>query len=201
MKPHAETLPREPHAGRKRRCGAHGRQQNRPCRHPAGFRTNHPGVGKCFLHGGLTPIKHGRYSGVIRALTKERHAELYEEIRAEDERLQESLFDEIALLRTILAILPDVWPNETPLDKQQQMASATQLVDAIGKTVLRNAQVGYAMGQRISSKDWEAFHDHLFRVIAVHIGDPQILLRIGQVLRDTIPSTDEPRAHSLTASR
>lgn len=188
MNPPAETLPVDPHAGQKPRCDAHGRQQNRPCRHPAGFRTGHPGVGRCFLHGGLTPIKHGRYSEVIRALTKERHAEVYEKIRAENERLQESLFDEIALLRTILAILPDVWPNKTPMDKQQQMAAATQLVDAIGKTVLRNAQVGHAMGQRFTHEELLKLADAMSLVLARNIGDDTIIRRIvGELVQCCTP--------------
>lgn len=188
MKPHEETLPAKAHAGQTQRCGAHGRQQNRPCRHPAGFRTNHPGVGRCFLHGGLTPIKHGRYSGVIRALAKQRHAELYETIRAEDERTQESLFEEIALLRTILAVLPEVWPNKTDLDVRQQMAAATQLVDAIGKAVLRNAQVGHAMGQRFTREELLKLADAMSLVLARNIGDDKIIQRIvGELVQFCAP--------------
>ena len=35
------------------------------CRHQAGWRTWHPGVGRCGLHGGATPVRHGRYSQVL----------------------------------------------------------------------------------------------------------------------------------------
>lgn len=36
-------------------CGAKTRTNNgKPCRHIAGFRTDHLGVGKCYLHGGKT---------------------------------------------------------------------------------------------------------------------------------------------------
>lgn len=41
-----------------RRCGAKtrtgGERDGEPCRHWAGFRTDHPGVGRCYLHGGAT---------------------------------------------------------------------------------------------------------------------------------------------------
>lgn len=41
-----------------RRCGAKtrmaGEREGGPCRHWAGFRTDHPGVGRCYLHGGAT---------------------------------------------------------------------------------------------------------------------------------------------------
>lgn len=33
-------------------CGALGRRKNAPCCYTKGFRTNHPGTGKCYLHGG-----------------------------------------------------------------------------------------------------------------------------------------------------
>jgi hypothetical protein len=40
-------------------CGAHGKQKQRPCRNRAGFRTDHVGSGRCYLHGGRNPVKHG----------------------------------------------------------------------------------------------------------------------------------------------
>ena len=51
----------------ERTCGAQlrGRVGTR-CKQPAGQRTNHPGEGRCWLHGGLTPVRHGRYSKVVR---------------------------------------------------------------------------------------------------------------------------------------
>src|SRR5690606_32990598 len=42
-------------------CGARSRTTGRPCKHIAGFRTDHVGTGKCFLHGGRTP-SHNKHS-------------------------------------------------------------------------------------------------------------------------------------------
>lgn len=47
------------------KCGAKTKASRR-CSHPAGFRTPHPGAGRCYLHGGMTPVKHGRYSSLKR---------------------------------------------------------------------------------------------------------------------------------------
>lgn len=47
------TEPREP--GSYDRCGARGRQEGKPCGRPAGWGTDHPGVGSCKLHGGCMP--------------------------------------------------------------------------------------------------------------------------------------------------
>ena len=36
------------------RCGAKTKS-GRPCRHTKGFRTDHPGSGRCYRHGGASP--------------------------------------------------------------------------------------------------------------------------------------------------
>ncbi len=36
-------------------CGAQRRQSEGTCRHPAGWGTDHPGFGRCKMHGGSTP--------------------------------------------------------------------------------------------------------------------------------------------------
>lgn len=54
----------EPGAGYDK-CGANGRS-GRPCARPAGWGTDHVGVGRCKLHGGSTP-SHQRSAAVILA--------------------------------------------------------------------------------------------------------------------------------------
>ena len=46
-------------------CGSKARHGG-VCKRPAGWGTQHAGEGRCKLHGGNTPIKHGRYSTVRR---------------------------------------------------------------------------------------------------------------------------------------
>lgn len=48
-------------------CGAKTRSRIGECRNPAGFKTDHVGQGRCNLHGGATPVKHGRYSTITRS--------------------------------------------------------------------------------------------------------------------------------------
>lgn len=62
----------------KARCGARTKSTGLPCSKAAGWRTSHPGQGRCYLHGGATPIKHGRYSGIQRPRLQELLAELTE---------------------------------------------------------------------------------------------------------------------------
>lgn len=75
-------------------CGARTRDGD-PCRNEAGFKTGHLGEGRCYLHGGLTPIKHGRYSTVRHA----RLAELTTEFEQDPDPL--NIFPELAAARAI----------------------------------------------------------------------------------------------------
>src|SRR3990167_9158749 len=52
-------------------CGAKTRSGG-PCRQRAGWGTDHVGAGRCKLHGGSNPIKHGIYSTVLRGPHRER---------------------------------------------------------------------------------------------------------------------------------
>lgn len=47
------------------KCGARLKRGG-ICGQRAGARTDHEGAGKCWLHGGLTPIRSGRYSSIQR---------------------------------------------------------------------------------------------------------------------------------------
>lgn len=55
------------------RCGAKTRGGG-TCKQAQGARTDHPGDGRCWLHGGDTPIKHGFDSTVHAARLKDRIA-------------------------------------------------------------------------------------------------------------------------------
>jgi hypothetical protein len=56
-------------------CGAKTRNGG-ACKRPAGSGTDHPGQGRCKLHGGATPIKHGRYSSIQRPRVRDLLAQL-----------------------------------------------------------------------------------------------------------------------------
>lgn len=182
MEPHGDKRAKSRKKGPK--CGAPKRQGDRsPCGNPAGFKTNHPGIGRCKLHGGNAPIKHGRYSAVVRAIAKEQHLKLYEEIRAEQE--MESLRDETALLRTMLAALPDMFPNGYG-DKPQQAMAATQLVEAIGRTVSRHTQIQQAQSLIVTSRELGNLIDVIGRVLLRNVPNRDLLDRIVGDLRQEI---------------
>ena len=76
-------------------CGATTRAGT-PCRRPAGWGTDHVGEGRCKLHGGLNPVKTGRYSRIKRARVRE----LIDEFKQDPQPLD--LTDEVLLLRALL---------------------------------------------------------------------------------------------------
>lgn len=95
-KPHAtpRALPvTEPKEGT---CGARTKGRVGFCSKPAGWRTDHEGQGKCYLHGGATPIKHGRYSTIKRPEIRA----LIEQYEADDNPL--NIFPELAAARAFL---------------------------------------------------------------------------------------------------
>jgi len=54
------------------KCGAPKRrnpEKGRPCSYPAGYRTEHPGVGHCYLHGGRA--RQQRIAGVVEIARRE----------------------------------------------------------------------------------------------------------------------------------
>jgi hypothetical protein len=64
-----EVHDRFPHCGART---SHGGK----CHQWPGWGTEHVGSGKCKLHGGATPVKHGRYSTIARSSIQQRLSEL-----------------------------------------------------------------------------------------------------------------------------
>lgn len=65
------------------------------CRRPAGWGTDHVGQGRCKLHGGATPSRHGRYS----LIKRERIRDLIEQHATDPAPLD--IFPELAALRAL----------------------------------------------------------------------------------------------------
>ena len=79
-------------------CGAKTTSRDGRCKNRKGMRTDHPDVGRCWKHGGATPVKHGLYSDVDRP----RIRELMKRIEAEVEDI-EDLRPELILLKALVA--------------------------------------------------------------------------------------------------
>lgn len=128
------------------KCGAKTRG-GKPCSHPAGWRTAHPGQGRCYLHGsgkpgksGGRPIIHGLYAKVFRARAQQK---LYEEALAAEKA--EDLSGEIAAARALAARLIDMLPDGSSAAEKVRVEMLSegirQHLDCIGKNVERKARI------------------------------------------------------------
>ena len=80
-------------------CGAQLRRQQPGilCHNPKGFQTPHLGDGRCWLHGGLTPIKHGLTSLVKHGRLKD----MLESMREVEHNLMD-LTPEVEMIRALV---------------------------------------------------------------------------------------------------
>lgn len=92
------------HDNSKKFCGAKNRKGG-TCKRPAGWGTDHVGEGKCKLHGGATPIKHGLYSKYITRMISPKNLSIIDELS--DETELNELKAEIIRLRVILIELSE----------------------------------------------------------------------------------------------
>jgi len=134
------------------KCGGKKHGVDELCTQAAGWGTDHPGTGKCKLHGGSNPIRHGRYSGIERVDLQDAIARF----KADPDPLD--LLPEVALLRAITEDLCNRWNEiygpdgallawhdsfasaENPNPKPKQLpdfASISTLVDRVGAMVER----------------------------------------------------------------
>jgi hypothetical protein len=89
-------------------CGNRKRQEPYdPCGRPAGWGTDHPGEGKCKLHGGAALITHGRYSKIQRPRIKE----LIEQYEADPDPL--NMLAELSAQRALTTDFIERWEENS----------------------------------------------------------------------------------------
>lgn len=146
METRARRKPRAKARSSRPKCGARTRAGGK-CNNPAGFKTGHPGEGRCFLHGSGTashpggrPIIHGLYAKVFRARAQQK---IYEEALAAEKA--EDLSGEIAAARALAARLIDMLPDGSSaaekIKVQRLSEGIRQHLDCIGKNVERKARI------------------------------------------------------------
>ncbi|MEL6705522.1 MAG: HGGxSTG domain-containing protein [Bacteroidota bacterium] len=179
-------------------CGAKTRSGGR-CRKTAGWGTDHPGTGKCRLHGGASPIKHGRYSSVKRELIRrliEQHADdpdpldVLPEIAAARALFQDFVerYDEWreaflawheSFNRTADTRSADDDGNPLPTKPRQVL----DLSDAVRhlKTIAQIAQAEkrLALDDAVGRKDLGRIIAEMRRAVEAEVSDPDTLRRIS----------------------
>lgn len=163
-----------------------------PCAQTAGSRTDHPGLGRCWLHGGRSVVKHGRYSTV----KHEELAELIREMEADPEPLD--VLPELATTRALLRDWLDrykdllkalfAWNAAENADAKDEsrkprpqripdLREALPLLSEVSKIVKRIEDVRSA--NAISRPDLHRLMGEMGRVVAHHSDEDT-----AQVIRD-----------------
>jgi len=113
------------------KCNA--RNENGYCRHRAGFRTDHEGTGRCYLHGGRAGNKpvHGLYSKKMKGALSEEISKL-----ANDPDLL-NMKEELAVMKSILAKFLELAQGNLDSDTKEFFIS--------GKYSVKGDFIGYEM--------------------------------------------------------
>ncbi|MEO8604140.1 MAG: hypothetical protein ABI629_16310 [bacterium] len=144
------------------KCGAKLKQGPGHCKRSAGYNTDHLGEGKCHLHGGATPIKHGRYSKVKRKDLRQHLAELAADPNAMDMRA------ELDLMRALVRSMLDR-KKADPVAEARLLAEATKIVERMER--IKNANA-------ISHKDLGRVMFEMGRVVEALVEDKAVCEKI-----------------------
>lgn len=151
------------------------------CRRPGGWGTDHPGAGRCKLHGGLTPVRSGRYS----SLKREKLRALIEQHEADPDPL--NILPELATARALLQDFIeryDAWSTalvawhesfrkEAENGKPVQVldiADAYRIVSEVTKIAERIERI--RAQNAISRPDLHRVLSEMWRVLEMYITDP-----------------------------
>ena len=155
-------------AERGKKCGGKIRTQEviesgrTTCNLPAGYKTDHLGVGPCKFHGGASKIKHGLRSLYARANLSdyiEKAAKLPKPL---------DLRPELDLCRAHLAKLAE--NKDVDLKNLVDLSGAVQkLVESIDKR-----------GRMLSMQDMARVVQELAAIVIRHVKDPEILAKIDR---------------------
>lgn len=152
----------------KKVCGARKKSDGKPCQRPAGWGTSHVGEGRCKLHGGASPIKHGRYSKLSNPLG----------IKIQEHMEDTNPLDMIAELATLKALL-ERWLEKNGDEgmEAQAMTGAIPLIDGIRKTV----DTIHKMQTRelLTGREMELGILEIVRIIGEEVKDPDTVNRIA----------------------
>lgn len=167
-------------------CGATAKSTGKPCQRPAGWGTEHVGRGRCKLHGGMTPVKHGRYSKVSR----QRLRSLIESYEEDEDPL--NVLPELAAARALFQDFVeryDEWRSallawhdsysftdnpkpRTVLD----VSDAYRLLGSIAKIAQQEKKL--QLDNAISRKDLLRIFSEQRRVIETEVSDQQLVDRL-----------------------
>ncbi|MEA3401317.1 MAG: HGGxSTG domain-containing protein [Armatimonadota bacterium] len=164
-----------------RTCGAKTRRGT-PCKQPAGWGTDHPGEGRCKLHGGASPrgrdhpsFKHGRWSRYIGKSEQEEYEEFCRrwELDADfEEEIKIGLFRGYrAIARGRMTVMTSDGPQEVTPDPKYALQCMKLTVGSLAK--LRESRDGVTVNVRLADEAQQALWRAVGAAIAEHVTDEE----------------------------
>lgn len=163
-------------------CGAKRFGREETCRNGAGFRTEHPGQGRCFKHGGNRVTKSGRYAGIEHATVQER----MDEIAAMETNVLD-LEPEALLLRALIADYIDryedfvnalmAWYHAPDVKVKPRrildISDASNLIESVSRIVERIHKI--QSSGAISLATFARVTEQMGIIVANHVKDETVL--------------------------
>ena len=135
-------------------CGAKTRRSGTPCRRPAGWGTDHPGRGRCKLHGGASK---GPPKGSKNALvTGEREAIWYDQLTPEEQALYAEIETDV-----FLQLVEEL--RLTTIRERRMMARIKALQEG-PQLVVEGSETGTAGGGNVDVERREAAANRIQRI-------------------------------------
>jgi len=156
----------------KTQCEATNTMGDR-CKQPAGFGTDHIGVGMCKYHGGATPLKHGRYSKYTKGTLTTKFDEFMNDPQLCD------LHDEIAGMRAMIASY--IEKKETVDDKD--VAIMVALIDGVRKLIETKNKVEVGEKLTIDVRGVNFIVQQIIEIINRNVQDARIREKIANDIK------------------
>lgn len=163
----------------KNLCGAKTRAGT-PCRKPAGAGTDHVGIGKCKLHGGKSPVKHGLYS----KYTNHRLADMIDKL-AQDESLLDLRQTIAAQQALIIDILNQLESGDLEYDPRLAEVVAG-IADKLGRNTERHFKITEGEKYILQIEEVQKVVEQVVLIVREEVKDPATAQRIGARLQQGV---------------
>lgn len=147
------------------------RRGGEACRNRAGFRTSHPRTGRCYLHGGATPIKHGLYSTVVHEQLRAKIA-LAESVSPLDQAMQALSLQSALAIEYVNRFQPGV-----PLTGKDitLLSEVLEKISRMAERITRMRQM-----EAMTVAEGVAILEGFARLVETYIDDPAKLEAFGK---------------------
>ena len=196
-------------------CGAKTpKGKHHTCHNKAVYKTDHVGKGRCWKHGGLTPLKKG---GIFSTVIHEQYQGVYQDMLGQKETLA-SVDEEIAFLR--VCTMRIAAGAEALLDpKQREKAKAiglelgildshasrtlalTEILERTTRAIKRKVDIEQGIAIRLTPAQITQFVETFKSIVTRHVMDTKAITAIGRALSTAFGGDGTGQGTTKSSSR